>query len=342
MKHYLLFLLLLTAVSTHAQLDSTTTWIVTGGTGNIYTVDLNNCSMTYKVHTGKNLWDIAHTPNGNLYGNSPDTLYQIYPNGLVRSIGAIPSGKGLVGLNDSMLLMDSLEYLVSIKTTDASTHLIGYTGIRVHGDLTWIGKNLYLIGDQYLGNNTTGNGYLAKIRLNSDYNQVQHIDTFFISPNNGYNTPALTTSYLDSSGYSLVAFPGAYEKYRLDTSTGIFNLICNSAVPDSAWGASCKIFPPMSPSTSVNEINAQAIPVTIYPNPARDYLHIALEGFQGRMSDVELQLYDHMGRLVLRQKMRLTKEKVNLKDLPTGIYLIKLKYYKQDIVTQKLIKQNAL
>ena len=59
--------------------------------------------------------------------------------------------------------------------------------------------------------------------------------------------------------------------------------------------------------------------VFVYPNPADDYLYLQVEG--GTSSTVA-QLYDFSGRLVGEQAV--SGSQINVQDLPTGIYLLRL------------------
>jgi hypothetical protein len=62
--------------------------------------------------------------------------------------------------------------------------------------------------------------------------------------------------------------------------------------------------------------------VQVYPNPAADVLNIAVNYFDN-YADVELQ--DIKGSVVLKKRMLQPKDQISMKDLPTGMYILKFR-----------------
>ena len=66
--------------------------------------------------------------------------------------------------------------------------------------------------------------------------------------------------------------------------------------------------------------------IVIFPNPNRGAFDIELSGYVG--NEAELQIYDLMGRQVLREKMNaqsnFASSKVELLDTPAGLYIVKI------------------
>jgi hypothetical protein len=337
MKSFLFFIFLF-SVSCCAQAQQQYDSILAVTGNEIYSINMNTGNINLLCTTG-NLYffDIAQTPDGKIWGNTTSALYEIFPNGQTNYVGAVSIAGALVGLNDSTLLIDSSQYLLSINTSNASTRVIGYTGCFADGDLTWLGKNLYMIG-----RNAALDRCLIKITLDSNYSQILNVDTIrnAINPYNPI-TPALTSAYIDSVGYTLLAIPYDSTIYKIDTLDASYELLSHYPQLGQIAGASSMIFPPdpPKPPTGINEIGAGVIQVNAYPNPAMDDLSIVLENFEGEISDAELQLYDYTGRLTLQQNMHATKETVHLKSLPAGLYFLELKYHDQNIFSQKIIKQ---
>lgn len=72
--------------------------------------------------------------------------------------------------------------------------------------------------------------------------------------------------------------------------------------------------------------------VKIYPNPASDFIYIKLNS-KSKIEDIEV--YDLSGKLVVKTK--LNSEKIDLKNLPPGTYMIVFK--NSDIKPIKIIKK---
>jgi hypothetical protein len=69
----------------------------------------------------------------------------------------------------------------------------------------------------------------------------------------------------------------------------------------------------------VNESNTDQI--SIYPNPVRDYLFIETTLTSGDFSEIEI--LDMEGRVV-RKNIRLTENGININELATGVYSLRL------------------
>lgn len=66
-------------------------------------------------------------------------------------------------------------------------------------------------------------------------------------------------------------------------------------------------------------INYEHPNITIYPNPAKDYIKIeGLDAIQ-----LQIEIYDVLGRLLLRQVAAFENNSVCIKDLPKGLMIIK-------------------
>ncbi len=82
--------------------------------------------------------------------------------------------------------------------------------------------------------------------------------------------------------------------------------------------------------------------VIVYPNPARDVLHIAFD--TEKNTDYTLSIYNLVGQQVYISEDRSqgTKEikQINLGTLPNGIYFIKLKHASNKFYKGKIEKFN--
>ena len=66
------------------------------------------------------------------------------------------------------------------------------------------------------------------------------------------------------------------------------------------------------PILKINEI-------TIYPNPAQEYIIV-----NTLKNNSEIQIVNNVGQVVLRQKIQSTNQKINIEHLRTGIYVVKI------------------
>ncbi|MDR2084006.1 MAG: T9SS type A sorting domain-containing protein, partial [Bacteroidales bacterium] len=66
----------------------------------------------------------------------------------------------------------------------------------------------------------------------------------------------------------------------------------------------------------IEEIEPSTSEIAIYPNPSKDYINISVEN--DKIENVEI--YNITGKLVKQEK----SNKININDLPVGIYLIKV------------------
>jgi beta-glucanase (GH16 family) len=77
--------------------------------------------------------------------------------------------------------------------------------------------------------------------------------------------------------------------------------------------------------------------VTIYPNPATDYIQVSVPG---ELANKEVTIYDLSGNLVLRSKINTSANEsfLDINRLPKGIYILNFKSDQKNI-TKKLIKK---
>jgi len=71
--------------------------------------------------------------------------------------------------------------------------------------------------------------------------------------------------------------------------------------------------------------NVASVHLSFYPNPAKDYLHI--EATFESVADVDIQLLDISGRMVLSKRIKSTKvasSELNLTELRSGIYVLRI------------------
>lgn len=74
----------------------------------------------------------------------------------------------------------------------------------------------------------------------------------------------------------------------------------------------------------------------IFPNPVSDVLYVNYSDFQ---SNVSIELYDALGKLVVNQQLNNQQISVDLSGLQNGLYFIKLMNGNQVLNTRKVIKR---
>jgi hypothetical protein len=84
----------------------------------------------------------------------------------------------------------------------------------------------------------------------------------------------------------------------------------------------------------VNE--QQTISFVLYPNPAQNKLNIALDS---NSNDIQYEIYSVLGNKVKFGNLNQSFNKININDLNSGIYLIKLIEDKNSFVVRKFVKK---
>ncbi|MBL7891751.1 MAG: gliding motility-associated C-terminal domain-containing protein [Bacteroidia bacterium] len=194
---------------------------VTIAGGDLYKLNLSNCSSKFIGSTGQGFGDIAFTPNGKLWGIVGGELYHIdTTNANATSIGNTGVGAvSLVGLNDTTLLAEYGDKLYGINTIHATSYYIDTIGYQAAGDLTWYDNDLYM---------TTG-GQLIKMVLNSTYTAILSVDSIN-SLSNQIPTceGAATASFV--CGYNSIIGFNADNVYKICQIDGTFQMLCPSIV----------------------------------------------------------------------------------------------------------------
>jgi len=110
---------------------------------------------------------------------------------------------------------------------------------------------------------------------------------------------------------------------------------------DAAW-IDYVVFPPVSMTVGIGQIQPVTSGVNVYPNPAKDLVHI--DYFLTRTSDVLLTVCDVSGRIVRTvqsgiQTTGLNSEQLNSLDFTPGIYFVNLQIDNEVFVTKMLISR---
>lgn len=78
--------------------------------------------------------------------------------------------------------------------------------------------------------------------------------------------------------------------------------------------------------------------VTIYPNPVEDIINVQIPGNLIVDNNCSIEIYNLAGKLLLKKKVTSTTNSIDLSNLPSGTYIVKL-IMDQEIITKKIIKK---
>lgn len=156
---------------------------------------------------------------------------------------------------------------------------------------------------------------------------TQSLMQFFNSTDYSYmlGSDVFVAPMLSSSNNIMVDFPAGNWTYLFNTSqvySGIFNQL---NIPLSEFPVFLKSGSPLLATldsvinsvTGMEAVNAQAHPVTIYPNPASSEIRIAGLDFN---EEYEFRLYDALGRNLLNAKLNSASKSISIQNLENGIY----------------------
>jgi len=300
----------------------------TGSSGQIYSVDLTNCS-SHIIGTGHQYGDIALTSDGRLWGIDNGNLYQIdTTNASYTLIGNYGTGGvggvSIVSLDDSTLLTESGMNLYGVRISNLSTYLIGYIGYQAAGDLTWYDDDLYM---------ATSAGLIIKMVLDSTYSTILSVTPI------GNAIPtcegAITAPFIGDYN-SIIGFngPNVIKICQLD---GTYQTLCPALLTFGTGGAaSFRLSTQIPQPTSCSMTGIQDYPVnelfSIYPNPSTGAINIPKEYI-----DYELKVYDITGRIVFNNPA-FQSSTIDLRFLPSGCFIVQLmqeeKAYRAKLILQ--------
>ena len=218
------------------------------------------------------------------------------------------------------------------------------TGWHVPSDYDWtiLQNYLYANGYNYDGSTTGGNKIAKALSSttnwfastvtgapgNTDYSLVRNSSGFTALPNGYRNTGGLFSS-LGESAYYWTSTPynsGSSFRYAMDYDKAPLYRNFFSNVYGAAVRCICDL------PTNVEGFN-KSNKILLYPNPTMDY--VIIEGLE---NENNIEIVNLQGQLVKTLYVTNAKTTVDISNLPTGIYIVKIKSEK-GIFVKKLIKQ---
>ncbi len=85
------------------------------------------------------------------------------------------------------------------------------------------------------------------------------------------------------------------------------------------------------------ELIALTLSAVTYPNPTTDYIVLALTN--ASLTDLSYMMFDVQGRLVTKGKVQQEATQIAMKNLETGVYILKVNQNNSELKTFKIIKK---
>ena len=302
---------------------------VTIAGGDLYSLDLTNCSSRFVGSTGFGFGDIAFTPDGRLWGIVSGQLYQIDTSTAnVTLIGSSPYiGVSMVALNDSIMLVELGTKLYGVKNTDASSYYIDSIGYGACGDLTWYDNDLYM---------TTCNR-LIKIVLNGTNTAILSSTPVNLISNPIPGCEGVATASFVGDYNSIIGF-SSQDAYKICQIDGTYQLLCPTIVPNGIpGGASIRLavqspLPTACSQTSVIESISNNSQIKISPNPFSSSTNLTLN-----FTNTIVTIYNIHGQQVKQIKINSKQTVLTRDNLPSGLYFLRATKDNKIVASDKLV-----
>lgn len=88
--------------------------------------------------------------------------------------------------------------------------------------------------------------------------------------------------------------------------------------------------------TAINETRGIILSLTVYPNPATDYLTLRIDEFD--TSNLSYQLFDTQGKLLQKEKITGNQTRITMSSLGPATYFLRVLQGNKEVKTFKIIK----
>lgn len=99
----------------------------------------------------------------------------------------------------------------------------------------------------------------------------------------------------------------------------------------TGYNGSCSDQASITIQVGINDVDGN-MPLSLYPNPAREWAIVAAEGMRS------VSLINQLGQEIVRKNAVGSQMRIDIRDLPTGIYFVKVEFADSVVVT-KLLKK---
>ncbi len=290
--------------------------------GDIYTMDMRECELTY-LCTSLMFGDIAWQ-TGNLYGIQGLSLYSIdISNGSATLVATASQGismPGMVGDGSGNLYMaDVSGNLQKFCISTGTFSVVGSIGINCSGDLVKVADTIYMIGS---------GSTLVKITLNPFSSTTIGIMNFGTASPQAYGM--VPSAWHDTLIVS-VGFQGTNKLFKVNTCNASVTNFCDSltAIYSVIFGMATDAEDASSAIPSISTKTSWQF----FPNPTTDHLQIIPPG--NTYSEYNLQICNINGEVLINKTASFTNAfALDLTDIPAGVYFLSItsvnerKYYR--------------
>ncbi|MBE9510529.1 MAG: T9SS type A sorting domain-containing protein [Bacteroidetes bacterium] len=88
--------------------------------------------------------------------------------------------------------------------------------------------------------------------------------------------------------------------------------------------------------TAINDLQTSGIELSVYPNPTNSFLFIEVKTDKQR--DLQINLFDLNGKLILQKKITGSKQTVNMQNYKPATYILKVTEGNKEIRTYQIVK----
>lgn len=304
-------LLLLICFHTNSQQSI---FVVNSG-GDLYSMDLNQCSKQFIGSTAIGLKDIAFTTNGVLWGIDGGQIYRIDTTtgnaSLVGNTGI--NAVSLVGLDDQTLLAESDLKLYRINTVNGAATYFDTIGYKASGDLTWYDDDVYMV---------TSSDQIIRMVLNSKHTGILRVTPI------GSSIPtceaAATSSFVNDYN-AIIGFNRQEDILKICQIDGSFQNICpNLKIGRIAGAASLRLSTQLPQPTSCSAAGTKNLKdpnqFSVYPNPASNEICIKVNSDQKSY----FHIYSPSGQLIKAGIVVNHSVLIPLNDMSAGLYILEI------------------
>lgn len=287
--------------------------------GKVYSIDLN-CQSTY-LAMGMYL-DLALTPDGHLYGNTSDALYEIdTQTGEVTQIG-VPgqtyiTGNSMVAMDNSSILSISLTgQLQKFDLNSLITTSLGLTGFLPQGDVVWYDDALYF---------TASGGLLIQITLNNTLTAISGVTQLNSDSNPLPDIQGMITASLSGEPNRLIGF-SLNNTYKICHLDGSFEELCTHGLGKVIGADATRLTVQTEPITVCSQLNTSEIEESwlTFRNPINHSEPLTISISPNREFPVEIVIFDIQGKEFIKQKCYSENFEMNIENLSSGLYFIKV------------------
>ena len=265
-------------------------------TDDLILADYQNCTYQVICNTGLTMYDIAITPNENLYSTDGKKVYKIDKltcvNTIVTPDTISDNGQWITSLvaidNNYLFAAGSAAILYKIDIINGTSSIVDTIGHSSGGDLTWYQNKLLYV---------TASNDLVEIELNSNFNNIVNVTLIghLDSPSSSiYGALTIGQVTCTENNLKVLAFENS-DVYIVNPQDASLQIQCSNLFPCSVNGAA-----------SLTEISNQDYTSEfLMPNvftPNEDNVNdIFRPTIKKNIVSVDVNIYNRWGNLVYKE-----------------------------------------